>query len=138
MATWLDVLSFIFTASLFAGVAIGVAYAGNAISNAMASTKESLKAKGVDISKSGMSVKTSGRYTREDYIDATQRGFIKSMSATSFGQQDPATGNGHANAPPLERRGSGASVNSTNSVGEEKKKRRFAGIRSSLGGKEKS
>ncbi|KZT30256.1 hypothetical protein NEOLEDRAFT_1174558 [Neolentinus lepideus HHB14362 ss-1] len=149
MANWLDVISFIFTMGLFVGVIIGVLYASNAISKAMANTKESLKAKGVDLSKSGMSVRTSGRYTREDYIDATQRGIIKSMSAASFRRQDPsadasvnANSNGkvHYAAPPaLERRDSNASVKTTNSIGEkEKKKHLFGGLRKSHSVKEKS
>ena len=47
-----------------------------------------LKERGIHVSDKGVSVKTSSRFNREDYIDATQRGFIKSMSAASFGTAD--------------------------------------------------
>lgn len=48
----------------------------------------SLKNKGLHISDKGVSVKTSSRFNREDYLDATQRGFIKAMGASSFGTAD--------------------------------------------------
>src|SRR5277367_3945669 len=59
--------------------------------------------KGLLISESGVSVKTSMRFDRYDYVDATRlsvlffpslsrqshRGFIKATSAASFGLADP-------------------------------------------------
>ena len=47
-----------------------------------------LKSKRVDISGNGFSVKTSGRLDREHLIDATQRAFIKTIGASSFGTVD--------------------------------------------------
>ncbi|EPQ53132.1 hypothetical protein GLOTRDRAFT_107221 [Gloeophyllum trabeum ATCC 11539] len=125
MPGWVDFLSFILTAGLFGGAIVAAIYAANAISKAAENTKASLKAKGVNISKSGMSVKTSARYTREDYIDATQRGFIKSISAASFGQHDPTT----PQPPVLERRDSAASTNSVASIGDKERKHRLFGMR---------
>ena len=49
---------------------------------------QSLKSKGVDISGKGVSVKMSGRLDREHMIDATQRAFIKTIGASSFGTAD--------------------------------------------------
>ena len=72
-----------------------------------------LKGKGLDISKSGMSVKTDKRFNREEYLDATQRsasgptpvsqaltylcpcdsrGFIKAFKASTTGNQQPDDG----------------------------------------------
>jgi hypothetical protein len=66
-----------------------------------------LKSKGLDITGEGISVKTSRRFDRGDYVDATQRcehypssstqgltlythrGFIKAMNASSFGSSTP-------------------------------------------------
>ncbi|KAF8869791.1 hypothetical protein BD779DRAFT_1583718 [Infundibulicybe gibba] len=58
------------------------------ISEGVKSTKESLKARGLDISDKGVSVKTSKRFDRADYVDATQRGFVKAMESASFGKAD--------------------------------------------------
>ncbi|KAJ3543686.1 hypothetical protein NMY22_g3051 [Coprinellus aureogranulatus] len=75
-----DVLALIIVIS---AVVYGVNVASKQINEGMASTKESLKAKGVDISASGVSMKTDKRLERQDYIDATQRGFIKTLQASS-------------------------------------------------------
>ncbi|PFH49181.1 hypothetical protein AMATHDRAFT_48943 [Amanita thiersii Skay4041] len=45
----------------------------------------SLKSKGYDISKTGVSVKTSKRFDHEHYVDAVQRGFIRALGASSYG-----------------------------------------------------
>jgi len=116
MANWFDVISFLLTASVFVGVVVGAAFAVGKISEAINTTKETLKAKGVNISDKGVSVKTSARMTREDYIDATQRGFIKSMELTKkaggFSTADNIT-----NPPAVHRKDSGASFASTGSAG---------------------
>jgi hypothetical protein len=50
----------------------------------------SLKEKGVNLSDKGVSIKTQSRFSREDYIDATQRAFMKlpASGAASFGHAD--------------------------------------------------
>ncbi|KAI0067447.1 hypothetical protein BV25DRAFT_1819786 [Artomyces pyxidatus] len=85
MAGFIDVLSLIFTVSLFVGAIVGVVIVVRKVSQAVDSTKASLREKGWTISDSGVSVKTSKRLNREDYIDATQRGIMKAMSASTFG-----------------------------------------------------
>ncbi|KAI0641659.1 hypothetical protein C8Q79DRAFT_918996, partial [Trametes meyenii] len=83
------------TVSVISALAYGGYLAMRAISQAVQATKDSLKSKGVNVSKSGVSVKTNKRYEREDYLDATQRGFIKAMKASSGGNQagqDPSQG----------------------------------------------
>jgi hypothetical protein len=61
------------------------------INHSFEATKKDLHKKGLSVS-SGVSVKTSGRMTREDYIDSTQRAFINGMAvmkqAGSFGHAD--------------------------------------------------
>lgn len=91
--------------------------------------------KGLHITPSGLSVKTDKRFDREDYIDATQRGIIKTMGAASFGQVDEK-GN-HLDKGMIERKMSGGSSPSLGN-GEEKekekeKKSRF-GLRRGLSG----
>lgn len=65
-------------------------------------------------------MKTSGRMTHEDYIDATQRGFIntmnKSKTAASFRTVDDSDGSSPRTPHPVSRQNSGASVNSISSV----------------------
>ncbi|KAL4255523.1 hypothetical protein AB1N83_013052 [Pleurotus pulmonarius] len=85
MANWIDLFSLFATIAVFGGIIYGVLYLVNSVSQGVASTKEALANKGLHISDKGMSVKTSKRFDREDYVDATQRGFIKAMNAASFG-----------------------------------------------------
>ncbi|CDO70166.1 hypothetical protein BN946_scf185009.g17 [Trametes cinnabarina] len=113
MANWFDYLSLVATLFIIAAIIYGGIVASRAISNAVKSTKENLKIKGVNVSKHGVAVKTNKRYDREDYLDATQRsvprlqwlsqtlifplhncgfvmdrsGFIKAMKASSAGHQ---------------------------------------------------
>ncbi|KAI0631826.1 hypothetical protein C8Q77DRAFT_164862 [Trametes polyzona] len=87
MANWIDYLSLVVTLAIISALAYGGFLASKAISSAIESTKDSLKSRGVNVSKKGVSVKTSKRYDREDYLDATQRGFIKAMKASSGGNQ---------------------------------------------------
>ncbi|KAI0364878.1 hypothetical protein BV20DRAFT_1039197 [Pilatotrama ljubarskyi] len=87
MTTWFDYLSLVVTLSIISALVYGGFVAMKAISRAVQSTKDSLKTKGVDVSKNGVSVKTNKRYDREDYLDATQRGFIKAMKASTGGNQ---------------------------------------------------
>ncbi|KAJ8688950.1 hypothetical protein PTI98_013020 [Pleurotus ostreatus] len=102
MANWIDLFSLFATIAVFGGIIYGVLYLVNSVSQGVASTKEALANKGLHISDKGVSVKTSKRFDREDYVDATQRyvlspsakhpltsapdrGFIKAMNAASFG-----------------------------------------------------
>ena len=101
---------------------------------------QSLKLKGVDISGKGVSVKMSGRLDREHMIDATQRAFIKTIGASSFGTADnvgpddendgvagyPDTSNLRMSTR-MSRQNSSASA-SEGSIGKEKKGKKFGKI----------
>jgi len=113
MAGWLDFFSLLFTTALFVGVVIGVIYAGRAISQAVESTKSSLKDKGINISDKGVSVKTK-QYNRSDYLDSTQRGVIKALNASSFGTEQKQKQGANLGVRPAASR-SRASVNSVGS-----------------------
>jgi hypothetical protein len=100
----------------------------------------SLKTRGVDISDRGVKVKTNKRFDRDDYVDATQRSFIKAMGAASFGQASPAgtpTPKSTLNTPPLQRATSSQSYNSSISTEEKKKKGSGFMKRALSGSKEK-
>ena len=85
-------------------------------------------------------MRTSSRYTREDYLDATQRGFIKAMGASSFNKVDDESNGkgefsdekkkGKVTAPSFSRHASSTSVNSIGSVDENGKgsKRKRLGL----------
>ncbi|KAL1726732.1 hypothetical protein EV714DRAFT_286987 [Schizophyllum commune] len=144
MAGWTDIIVLIVVVAILGGVTYGAIVASQQVSTSVQNTKAKLKDRGFDVSRGGVSVKTSGRIERDDYIDATQRGFIKAMGAASFrkdahpspsgggaggvgssGSGRAASGSGRAasgsvsSASGMERRDSGASLNS-----EEKKKRK--------------
>ena len=72
------------------------------------SGRHSLKEKGVNISDKGVSLKTQQRFTREDYIDATQRAFMKlpASGAASFGHADDI----NKPSPPMKRTPNGSPV----------------------------
>lgn len=99
----------------------------------------SLKKKGLHITDSGVSVKTDKRFDREDYIDATQRSFIKTMSAASFGQVDEQGNHIQGTTPPVsaanrpsylnERKNSAGSSKSSPVNPEEKEKKGRFGLR---------
>jgi len=102
MSTWLDVVAFVVTFSVIGAAIWGITIASKQIKESVQSTKETLKSKGLDISGEGISVKTSRRFDRGDYVDATQRGFIKAMSASSFGSTTPdSPGPGRNTTPPV-------------------------------------
>ncbi|KAJ8090332.1 hypothetical protein PM082_018928 [Marasmius tenuissimus] len=84
MASWLDIVSFLTTAAFFGGVIYGVLYLIRSVNEGIENTKGKLKERGYDVSAGGVKVKTSKRFDREDYVDATQRGFVKAMEASSF------------------------------------------------------
>jgi hypothetical protein len=84
MASWIDVFSFLTITSLFVGTILGVVFIAKRISAAAQNTKKSLQTKGISISDKGVSIKTSKRFDRENYVDATQRGVIKALDASNF------------------------------------------------------
>jgi len=87
MANFGDFLALLATIAVFGGIIYGILYVMGSVSEGVKSTKDKLKEKGLDISDKGVSVKTSKRMNREDYVDATQRGLIRAMEASSFGTQ---------------------------------------------------
>ncbi|KIM44039.1 hypothetical protein M413DRAFT_443099 [Hebeloma cylindrosporum] len=120
MANFIDILSLVATITVFGGVIYGVIFVMRSINEGVASTKESLKSRGLDVSASGVSIKTSKRFDREDYVDATQRGIVRAVGAASFKRNaSPSSGPGK-----LEREASNSSSKSTGS--EEKKKKKSA------------
>lgn len=100
-----------------------------------------LKSKGVNISSSGVSVRTKSHYSHEDYVDATQRGLIRAMNASAFATSDSIDDLGSSSPgasppssggrPPVSRQGSQASVmtnSSSTGLDSEGKRRRHFGI----------
>lgn len=85
MANWVDYLFVGIILSILIGVVFAIITISEKVQGAVQSTKASLNDRGVDISASGMSVKTNKNISREDYLDATQRGIINTMKAASFG-----------------------------------------------------
>ncbi|KAF7330864.1 hypothetical protein MVEN_02425900 [Mycena venus] len=79
MANWVDMVSLLVTVSVFGGIIYVVLLVVQSISQGVESAKEGLKSKGVHITDKGVAVKTSKRFDREDYVDATQRGIVKAM-----------------------------------------------------------
>ncbi|KAG6337179.1 hypothetical protein ID866_1893 [Astraeus odoratus] len=94
MATWIDLFSLSLTTFVFVGTILAIIYVARRITSSIQTTKESLKSKGIAISDKGISVTTNKRFDREHYVDATQRGFIKAMNASSFGRPDAAERSG--------------------------------------------
>ncbi|OAX39706.1 hypothetical protein K503DRAFT_715931 [Rhizopogon vinicolor AM-OR11-026] len=89
MASWIDIFSFLTITLLFGGSVLGVVLIAQRISAAAQNTKEALQNKGISISDKGVSVKTSKRFDREHYVDATQRGIIKVVGASTFRSNNP-------------------------------------------------
>ncbi|KAG1792752.1 uncharacterized protein HD556DRAFT_1377658 [Suillus plorans] len=88
MASWIDIIAFLTTTILFVGTIFGIVLIAKRLSAAVQNTKQSLQNKGISISDKGVSIKTSKRFDRENYVDATQRGIIKVLDASNF----PASG----------------------------------------------
>jgi len=87
-----DILSFVLTVGLIGGAVWAILYTVRAVNRGVEKTKANLKSKGMDISSSGVSVKTSKTYDREDYLDATQRGIVNIFEASSFRKGDGTVG----------------------------------------------
>ncbi|KAF5319393.1 hypothetical protein D9619_008527 [Psilocybe cf. subviscida] len=120
MAGLTDFLSLLATLAVFGGLIYGVIFVVKTVNEGVASTKESLKAKGLHVTSSGMSVKTDKRFDREDYVDATQRGIMNAMNAASFRKGGAAM----PNAPAMDRTASSASMKSNKSGSDSGSKRR--------------
>jgi len=132
MSNWLDILSLIVSLALFVGIIAGALYAARAISNTIDETKKSLNEKGVNISASGISVKTGKHMTREDYLDATQRNVVKAIQTSTTSVVDSvemAQQNGTQHRPPSIKRSSTSGSN--RSVDSTKKRTGLFGIRKS-------
>ncbi|KAG7087316.1 hypothetical protein E1B28_013293 [Marasmius oreades] len=123
MASWFDVISFLLTALFFGGVIYGVLYLVRSVTQGIETTKEKLKERGYDVSAGGVKVKTSKRFDRDDYVDATQRGFVKAMEASTFrkggAQTTPRSQSLGVDSPPLVKR-----TTSSNSVSSEKSEKK--------------
>ncbi|KAJ7047851.1 hypothetical protein C8F04DRAFT_24049 [Mycena alexandri] len=134
MANFVDLFSFVATVAVFGGVIYIILSIVRGVSQGVESAKEGLKTKGVHITDKGVSVKTSKRFDREDYVDATQRGIMKTMNASSFRKggavHDPSEG--HLSPPSLQS--SPSSSSSLGSDGEKKKRSLFK--RSASNGKD--
>ncbi|KAJ7087302.1 hypothetical protein B0H15DRAFT_307151 [Mycena belliarum] len=103
MADWLDLFSLVATLAVFGAIIYAILSVLGSISQGVESAKEGLKTKGVHMTDKGVSVKTSRRFDREDYVDATQRGLLKAVNASSFRK-------GGASPEPLSRTSSAASI----------------------------
>ncbi|KAF8916073.1 hypothetical protein CPB85DRAFT_1432439 [Mucidula mucida] len=122
MATWVDFFSLFMTLGICGGALYGVIKLWESVTQGVASTKDKLKDRGYHISQGGVSVKTNKRVNREDYIDATQRGIVKAMNASSFGSANSSP-TLSPTAPEMKRHSSSSSISS------EKKSNFFGRIR---------
>ncbi|KAJ7222426.1 hypothetical protein GGX14DRAFT_540412 [Mycena pura] len=145
MANWLDVIALLVTVAVFGGIVYVVLLIVRSVSQGVESAKEGLKTKGLHITDKGVAVKTSKRFDREDYVDATQRcvrstanhrtrlltfllrrGIVRAVGAASFrkgGAAEPGySSDGHLSpsSPSLK---SSSSASSIGSVDGEKKHR---------------
>ncbi|KAJ7283279.1 hypothetical protein C8J57DRAFT_731676 [Mycena rebaudengoi] len=104
------------------------------ISRGVESAKEGLKTKGLHITDKGMSVKTSARMDREAYVDATQRGFVKAMGASSFGKGNESRSEATLSPPPLQSMSSVSSHTSSHSADEKTEKKKKGLFKRSMSG----
>lgn len=127
MASWLDVASFILIFALFIGTIIGTISVVRRVSNGFQSIKESLRNRGCSISSEGVTIKTSHRFNREDYVDATQRAFVGAIHASTYGSASSPSNHGSPTlqAPVLEKKSSSTSLGRSSTTSE--KKRGFLG-----------
>ncbi|KIM31223.1 hypothetical protein M408DRAFT_327489 [Serendipita vermifera MAFF 305830] len=104
MTNWVDFLSVGIILSILVGVVYAVMTVTSKVQDTVKSTQESLNKKGVNLTASGVSVKTDKNLDREAYLDATQRGAINVMKAASFGAPDARKSlsdiDRHTHAPP--------------------------------------
>jgi len=79
--SWTDYIQLIITVVLVGGFVGGAIFLVRTIQETVACTKANLKAKGFDVTKNGIHIKTDKRMDRESYMDATHRGFINGVEA---------------------------------------------------------
>ncbi|KIL56114.1 hypothetical protein M378DRAFT_172974 [Amanita muscaria Koide BX008] len=79
-----DIFALLVTLVIFAVIAYVIISTHTAFNRGLQDTKENLKSKGLHISSSGISVKTDKTFDREAYLDATQRGFMSALNASSI------------------------------------------------------
>jgi len=91
MATWVDICALFVTMVVTTGAVYCIVTFMRQLAQSVEATKESLKNKGLTVSEHGVSVKTDGRFDREDYLGATQRGLIKALGAATYGNPEQAT-----------------------------------------------
>jgi len=80
-----DVFALFITIAIVGAVIFVVLYVTRGIHNTLQAQKEKLKSRGYDVSRSGISVKTDKRFDHEAYLDATQRGLVQALGASSTG-----------------------------------------------------
>ncbi|KAF7320939.1 hypothetical protein HMN09_00180600 [Mycena chlorophos] len=91
MTNWVDLLSFGATIAVFGGIIYVVLLVVRGVSQGVENAKEGLKTKGVHITDKGVALKTDKRFDREDYVDATQRGLINVVNASSINKGGAAS-----------------------------------------------
>ncbi|CAK5264710.1 unnamed protein product [Mycena citricolor] len=140
MASWLDLIALIATISVFAGIVYGALLLVRSVSQGIESAKEGLKNKGSALAfrplglrphndtydancsarhGQGVEVKTSKRFDREDYVDATQRNFVKAVNAASFRKNGALDSSPTLSPPAL------STARSSSSDGEKKSRNPF-------------
>lgn len=88
-----DIFALVITLAIVSGVVFVVLYINRGINNTLQTTKENLKSRGYNISSSGISIKTDKRLGHEEYLDATQRGLLRALGASTTGDGSrPALG----------------------------------------------
>jgi len=85
MINWIDFIFAGIIITILIGIAFAVVTITGKIQDTVKSTKASLNDKGVNLTASGISVRTDKQMDREAYLDATQRGAINVIKAASFG-----------------------------------------------------
>ncbi|CAK5279391.1 unnamed protein product, partial [Mycena citricolor] len=107
------------TISVFAGIVYGALLLVRSVSQGIESAKEGLKNKGMLVTDKGVEVKTSKRFDREDYVDATQRNFVKAVNAASFRKNGALDSSPTLSPPAL------STARSSSSDGEKKSRNPF-------------
>ncbi|KAF8585285.1 hypothetical protein K439DRAFT_1074548 [Ramaria rubella] len=86
MAGLSDFIYLAVTLIILGSAGLGIRFIVNRISDFKDTTKEKMKSRGYSVSHRGVEVQTGKRFNREDYVDATQRGFVKALGASSYGK----------------------------------------------------
>jgi len=83
-----DLFALIFTLAILGGILYLVFHTNKAMNGAVRTAKEKLESKGLHVSSTGVAVKTEKRFDREAYMDATQRGLVRALHASSVKKDD--------------------------------------------------